>query len=489
MSETNGMMMAGEKLGFLTVELEVLVPHPDNRGMDQGLEMQELIESIREVGILQPLVVREMPLQEGVYEILAGHRRAHAARELGLSEVNVVVRHDCSDEEAMAILFIENFERKALNAMEEAEGLDAWMRICDVSLSDVARRIARPVEYVQAMLRLNDLDTAARKLVRSGGVKRETLMVLGGVRDDEDFERAAQLVLFPGMQSEPLNARQARQVIAAEIEGPRKARDGWNGQREKREKTLQKTWKKMGLKVRVPEYDEMLQIKKLGEWIFAEALVCTELLLPEHVGKGLCWGQIAAAHDLCGYLLASEEWADRVYVRRDLCESGEWAKAEHGMERFLVGKVEVAARPAVDEEEDGESGGAGERENETPPEERHVRRESGSMIEVPRERIERAMDLVRMMPRVHLDDSDALDLPWGGWAISGQYRTMREIYAGVEQHEADLVNTFLHWVLKGCPVVGTIDELEKLEEQAGANPWSEKNANMEARRDGAPPQQ
>jgi ParB family chromosome partitioning protein len=463
MSEENEMMMAGEKLGFLTVEVEALVPHPDNRGMDNGLEMQELVASIKEVGILQPLVVRELPLVGGQYEILAGHRRVHAARELGMTEVNVVVRYDCSDEEAMAILFIENFERKALNAMEEAEGLDAWMRICDVSLSDVARRIARPVDYVQAMLRLNDLDTAARKLVRSGGVKRETLMVLGGVRDDVDFTRAAQLVLFPGMQSEPLNARQARQVIAAEIDGPRKARDGWNGQREKREKTLQKTWKKMGLKVRVPEYDEMLQIRKLGEWVFAEGLLLDSMLLGNHAGKGVCWGQIAAAHDLCGYLLASEEWADRVYVRRDLCESGEWAKAEHGMERFLVGKVEAAARPVVDEEEDFPD--ADEEDAGAPPEERHVRRESGSMIEVPRDRIVRAMELIRAGVDVELEESDLLDLPAGYLDLDVDERLMREVYANLMPYSAALMQKMLQWVLDGCPVLGSIAELDALEEK------------------------
>jgi ParB/RepB/Spo0J family partition protein len=417
------------------------------------------------------LVVRELPLVGGQYEILAGHRRVHAARELGMQEVNVVVRYDCSDEEAMAILFIENFERKALNAMEEAEGLDAWMRICDVSLSDVARRIARPVDYVQAMLRLNDLDTAARKLVRSGGVKRETLMVLGGVRDDEDFTRAAQLVLFPGMQSEPLNARQARQVIAAEIDGPRKAREAWEKAMPKRAKELAKAWVPLGLRVIVPGWEEMQDLKKLNRWIGADFSVPAHLVMPDFVAGSVVWGQIAASHDLCGYLLDWGDGVSGVYVREDLCVAGEDLKAEHGMERFLVGKVEAAARPVVDEEEDFPD--ADEDEAGAPPEERHVRRESGSMIEVPRDRIERPMELIRAGVDVVLEDSDLLDLPAGYLDLDVDERLMREVYANLMPYSAALMQKMLQWVLDGCPVLGSIAELDALEEQAGANPWSE----------------
>lgn len=482
MTTSNEIEMFQHRLEFAYLPLAALRAHPDNRTIDNGPDMEELKSSIEQSGIIQPITVRRMDDEaEEVYEILAGHRRAHAASWLAMETVPCLIRHGCTDDEAMAIVFIENFERKPLNPMEEAEGLDAWMRVCDVGMASVAKRIGRPLDYVQAMLRLNDLDMPSRKLVRTGAVKKETLLVLGHVSDPESFCQAAQLVLFPSMQSEPLNPRQAKQIIQTEIEGPRKAKLQWESNRPKVQKKWQAVWNKAPvLRIVVNSYEDVIAMKNCKDYVYVEAsaTVPVDLLLPEYADGTLTWGQVAASHDLLGDVLP---WGPNdeptVMVRKDLCLEGERAKAEHDMPRFLAFTYAV---PVVKDDDEvatvaPDEWMPDEPKPEAPPEERHVRNDSGSMILVSRDKIERAINLVKMAHHVELDASDYLDLPALFWEDEEKSKPMNEVldcqlFTCWESHA---IATFLKWVLDGCPTCSTLAELEEIWNEPKESPTIE----------------
>ena len=427
-----------------------LMPHPDNRTIDDGPEMEELCASIREFGIIrQPIVRRKTG--EIWPEILSGHRRVHAAKKLGMEHIQCIVR-ECDDDEAMAILFVENFEQLALNPIEEAEGLDSWMRICSLSIDDIARRIKRPAEYVQSMLALNDLPQEARKLVRAGSVSRDTLLVLGKV-DAEDYAAAAQLVLFPSFQDQPLNPRQAAQVIKEAIITPRQRQQKWDSQRDKAKKLFEVALPTS--KIVVPTWLECEFLAPNANWINAELPLSTV----QTPIKGLpiwekrpdssknIWADLATKHELEVFVLPYGD-ERRSVVRFDLIMEGERSMHEAGM---ITDMIPVKTAPtsnveSADEDPDEESDST---QDNAPPDERHVRREAGTSVIVPKERVKRCVEVLdkwRLAGR--LEDSELLDIP---------KRLVEQI---VGEHAEYILSPSamslgaviaLEWILEGCP--------------------------------------
>lgn len=429
-----------------------LMAHPENRGVDEGPEMEELKRSIAELGIIQPLVVRR---KEGEMwpEILAGHRRARAACGLGLASVPCIVR-ECTDDEAMAFLFVENFERLSLNAIEEAEGMEAWMRVCNVGVEEVARRISRPVQYVQAMLHLNDLPTPARKLVRTGAVSRETLLVLGQV-DAEVFQEAVQLVLFPAIQSTPLNARQARDVIKNEIEYPLKQKRDWNAKREKVRKAFEKVHAGCGLKIVVPLWEELeAELYTAGDWASAHFSPSDdtvwrwgmEFVDPAQSGT-VSWATLSSRHGLQG-VVKPAGGTEVCLVRADLIAEGERSLHAAGMESILRPMEKESGKGSVsseqEDEEERESGGWGDGGSEEPPDERHVRRDAGAVMMISRAKVERVKEVLEKLWEGNAPSAgDLHDLPpgWAAWENASP---------GVLGTRADILLPVLEWILSGA---------------------------------------
>ena len=429
-----------------------LMAHPENRGVDEGPEMEELKRSITELGIIQPLVVRR---KEGEIwpEILAGHRRASAACALGLKAVPCIVR-ECTDDEAMAFLFVENFERKTLDAIEEAEGLDAWMRLCGVSEADVARRISRPVEYVQAMLHLNDLPSPARALVRTGAVSRETLLVLGRV-EEESFEEAVQLVLFPGFQTTPLNARQAREVIKSEIEYPLKLKRDWNGKREKLRKQFEKVHEGSGLKVVVPLWEELeAELYTAGDWVSAHVSVSDDTvwrwgmeIVDSDKDRSISWSTLAVAHGLQG-VIKPAGGTEVCLVRADLIAEGERSLYAAGLESTMRPMEKESGKGSVSseqgKEEERESGGWGDGGSVEPPEEVYVRRDAGAAMMISRAKVERVKEILDKLWEGNAPSAgDLHDLPpgWAAWENASP---------GVLGTRADILLPVVEWILSGA---------------------------------------
>jgi ParB family chromosome partitioning protein len=150
------------------VPIEFLRANPKNpRRSFNETELDELAGSIRERGVIQPIVVRAVRGTNDAYEILAGERRWRAAQRAGLHEVPIVPL-EVSDTEALEIAIIENVQRADLNAMEEARGYHALADEHKRSQDDIARTVGKSRSHVANMMRLTKLPTPVQQLISDG---------------------------------------------------------------------------------------------------------------------------------------------------------------------------------------------------------------------------------------------------------------------------------------------------------------------------------
>lgn len=147
-------------------------------------KMMHLVDSIRDRGVLQPILVRQS--ENDQYEIIAGERRWRAAKEAGLKEVPVVFLA-CSDEEALELGLIENLQRDDLNAMEEAESLKRLMDEFKKTQDEVAKAIAKSRSYVANLVRLTTLPEYVKDLIRNGKLSAGHARTLIGTENTEQL--------------------------------------------------------------------------------------------------------------------------------------------------------------------------------------------------------------------------------------------------------------------------------------------------------------
>ena len=131
------------------------------------ISLEELADSIRQHGVLQPLLVR--PLTSGGYQLVAGERRWRASRLAELKEVPVIIK-ELSDTEAMEIAIIENLQREDLNPIEEAEGLQALIDKCGYTQEQVATSVGKSRPAITNALRLLKLPEEVREMAKDGTI-------------------------------------------------------------------------------------------------------------------------------------------------------------------------------------------------------------------------------------------------------------------------------------------------------------------------------
>ena len=169
---------------YFVCPVEDLKPHHlQPRKTFNDAKMAELVASIREKGVIQPLVVRHTGDH---YQIIAGERRWRAAQKAGLKEVPVVIQ-DVSEDWALEMALIENIQREDLNPIEEAEAYRNLMNTFDLSQEEVARRVGRERPTVANALRLLRLPTAIQQDVVSG------LLTMGHARAMLALESASRI--------------------------------------------------------------------------------------------------------------------------------------------------------------------------------------------------------------------------------------------------------------------------------------------------------
>ena len=159
--------------GVVTLRLSQIEPNREQpRKVFNEEALNELADSIREHGVLQPLLVR--PLPGGVYQLVAGERRWRASRMAGLQEVPVVIR-EMDEEQAMEIALIENLQREDLNAIEEASGYKLLMERYNMTQEQVAKRVGKSRPAIANALRLLNLPEPVQEGEVSPGHARALL--------------------------------------------------------------------------------------------------------------------------------------------------------------------------------------------------------------------------------------------------------------------------------------------------------------------------
>ncbi|WP_135468312.1 ParB/RepB/Spo0J family partition protein [Crenalkalicoccus roseus] len=156
--------------GLRTVAIELLEPSPfQPRAAAEPGALQELADSIREHGLLQPILVRPKPGAPGHYQIIGGERRWRAAQQVPLHEVPVVIR-ELGDREAMAAALVENLQRQDLNALEEAEGYRRLLDEFGMTQEALGQAVGKSRSHVANTLRLLGLPERVRDLLRDGAL-------------------------------------------------------------------------------------------------------------------------------------------------------------------------------------------------------------------------------------------------------------------------------------------------------------------------------
>ncbi len=168
-------------------------------------QLESLADSIREHGVLQPLLVQP---DAGGYRLIAGHRRLEAARRAGLEEVPVVVREPRSEDESLLLALVENLQRTDLNPLEEAAAYRELSRRFGLSAEEIARRTGRNRSTVANSLRLLDLTPEVKVMLEEGRITEGHARALLALREPEAQARAARTIIERG-----LNVRQTEALV------------------------------------------------------------------------------------------------------------------------------------------------------------------------------------------------------------------------------------------------------------------------------------
>lgn len=171
--------------GARKIPTEFLRPNPRNpRRSFSEEELEELANSIREKGIIQPILVRPIAGVEGTFEIIAGERRWRAAQRASLHEVPIVVI-EAADREAYEIAIIENVQRADLNPLEEALGYEKLAADYGYSQNDLARVIGKSRSHIANTMRLAKLPQKVQSLLAAGSLSAGHARALLAVKDPE----------------------------------------------------------------------------------------------------------------------------------------------------------------------------------------------------------------------------------------------------------------------------------------------------------------
>lgn len=204
---------AGERSGAKRVPIELVHPNPRNpRRQFREDDLADLAQSIREKGVVQPILVRPAKGQANHFEIIAGERRWRASQKAGQHEIPVVVQ-DVSDKEALELAIIENVQRADLNPIEEAFGYEQLIAEFGYTQQDLGQVIGKSRSHVANTLRLLKLPETVKDHLREG---RLTAGHARALINSSDPEGQAERIVRDG-----LTVRDAEAMAQAPVEAPK----------------------------------------------------------------------------------------------------------------------------------------------------------------------------------------------------------------------------------------------------------------------------
>ena len=234
--------------GVVTLRLSEIKPnHEQPRKHFDEAALLELADSIREHGVLQPLIVR--PMLGGEYQLIAGERRYRAAMLAQVSTVPVVIR-EFSDMQAMEVALVENLQRRDLNPVEEGEGYKALAEQFSLTQAEIAQKVGKSRSAVANAMRLVELPDEVKKAVSEGSISMGHARALLSLREGEQICAVAAEIISKG-----LSVRQTEQMVARLSRSPRpeKMRPRVDSYYKELQIALEKTW---GRKVRISPSSE-----------------------------------------------------------------------------------------------------------------------------------------------------------------------------------------------------------------------------------------
>ncbi|WP_100423901.1 ParB/RepB/Spo0J family partition protein [Sediminihabitans luteus] len=215
--------------GASFAELPVLSIHPNSRQprtVFDETELDELIGSIREIGVLQPVVVRRDPEAPGTFELIMGERRWRATQAAGLQQIPAIIR-DTDDSDMLRDALLENLHRSALNPLEEAAAYRQLLDDFGCTHEELASRISRSRPQISNTLRLLRLPPLVQRRVAAGVLSAGHARALLGLSDGAAIERLAQRIVAEG-----LSVRATEEIVSmGGLEEKRQQRAPRAGQR------------------------------------------------------------------------------------------------------------------------------------------------------------------------------------------------------------------------------------------------------------------
>ncbi len=200
--------------GLMSLRISAIEPNKDQpRDRFDQTALSELADSIREHGVLQPIVVRSMP--GGSYQIIAGERRWRASRMAGLSEIPAVVV-EAGDDKVMELALIENLQREDLTIIEEAMGYRVLMETYGFTQEQVARRMGKSRPVIANALRILNLSPEALNRLEKGELSPGHARVLAGLESQELMDSLAAETVKSGLTVRQLEKLAAQQKAPKE---------------------------------------------------------------------------------------------------------------------------------------------------------------------------------------------------------------------------------------------------------------------------------
>lgn len=194
--------------GIMMISIDELTPSPfQPRQVFNEAALIDLVSSIREKGVLQPLLVRPSSTGKTAYEIIAGERRFRASKIAGLTEVPAIVK-DFDDKATLEVALIENLQREDLNPLEEAEAYKRLLNEFQYTQDELAKVVGKSRSHVANMMRLLDLPDSIKKLVADKQITIGHARALLNAKNPDEL--AAQII------SKGLSVRQAEKLAVSE---------------------------------------------------------------------------------------------------------------------------------------------------------------------------------------------------------------------------------------------------------------------------------
>jgi ParB family transcriptional regulator, chromosome partitioning protein len=208
------------------IDTDRIIPnsHQPRKNFDEDA-LNELANSIREHGIVQPIVVR--PLEDGFFQLIAGERRWRASQRAGLARLPAVVR-DAAEDSALELALIENLQREDLNPMEEAQAYERLITDFGLTQEDVARRVGKNRATIANMLRLLRLPPEVQQWLRENRLTTGHAKALLSLSDLDAILDSAKKIIqgnYSVRQAEALVARHANNSLKDDPAGDRGAVD------------------------------------------------------------------------------------------------------------------------------------------------------------------------------------------------------------------------------------------------------------------------